>query len=340
MKKILWIDVLNSNLIRFVLAFILCFSVLLIFLFSIFLENNSDPTPKMEFITGQTLKEFGQFSTPVKVGLYIKAFPVFNVNNNSFKIDAAVWFQYNPMFVDGSLLNNFSFLDGVIEYKSDPDKKILSGMVFVKYDVIVDIKSNLRFDHYPYCSHKIFLILLNNYLTTSEAYFVADDSGFNINPRIIISNWEIDYFSADYGYRLASFDRIDTRKTTSSPVACFEIGISPCGVKDILILIIPMLFIMLLSLLFLLIPLNKNYYKSDMSIAILPLSTFIAFRFVINTVMPDVGYSTIADNIFTGILVLIFLIFIVNLINLIYVNKNEAEFLLNDSKLIVNQNIF
>lgn len=231
------------------------FVILLIFAGSFYNYKTADTTPEFSLLTRKEQRELGPFSTKVRAGLYVKEFPKFDVINNNFIMDAVVWFEYDPTSLTLENIGKFSFLDGSIKKKSEPDVKMIKDRVFVKYEVIVEIRSDLSFKYYPYDYHILPIFLTNNYISTSGMVFITADENFNIDRSLKLSNWAIDDITTDYGYRRASFDKIDENKHLEYPLALFTLTFSSMGIKDALIIFIPILFSILLGLFSLFIPL-------------------------------------------------------------------------------------
>ncbi len=330
MNKLI-IKIARSYKYRIISALILTFSVSAIFVTSLFRHKTADPIPKISFITREKQKELGPFTSVVKTGFYIKNISKADVINNNFSINGVVWFEFDPSEVMLSMVEKFSFLDGVIVQKAEPNIKMIGERVFVKYEVVVELSSDLRYHYYPYDSHRLPIILINDYVSTYEMFFITADANFNIDPSVSLSNWKVDDITTDYGYRTANFEGISSRKKVNYPLTLFLLEFSSLGIKNILVVFIPVLFNILLALFCLLIFYRRGEEHFDiLTMASVALTSQIAFRFVLNTMMPNVGYSTVADNVYTTGLGVIFFVFFVVAIGVFYIRRKfktpeEAE---------------
>src|SRR3989304_5839282 len=110
------------NSITFKISFI---SILIMYLFIIFYIvlrhfNVTDPLPQLKAINTEVLKKLGPFSVRVKTGMFIKGFPIFDVNKNNFLVDAVIWFEFNGDEIMQEKIAQFSIDNGKIIYKSNP----------------------------------------------------------------------------------------------------------------------------------------------------------------------------------------------------------------------------
>jgi hypothetical protein len=88
------------------------------------------------------------------------------------------------------------------------------------------------------------------------------------------------------------------------------IEFSSAGSKDALIIFIPILFTVLLGLFALLMPLafdEDNYL--GLTLAAAAITSHLAYRFVIQTMMPSVGYTITTDSVYVFALVILFVCF-------------------------------
>jgi hypothetical protein len=299
-----------EDTLRVVSAVLVTVAIGLVFSASLTQHKMSDPQPSFSVISRKKQKELGPFSARVKTGLYVKNFSTFDVVNNEFVVDAVVWFEFNPAEVMIETIEKFSFLDGKIQYKSSPDIRLIEDRIFAKYEVVVVIKSNLRFHHFPFDSHRLPLIITNNYVTTSEMTLITGDASFVISPTVSLPSWSIDDTTTDYGYSTARLDQVDDKKQIAYPQALFLISFSNIGIKDALIIFIPILFSILLGLFLLLIPygtLGSN--EVILSLSTVAITALLAYRFVIQNMMPTVGYLTTTDSVYTFGLLVTFILF-------------------------------
>ncbi len=288
-----------------------------IFVASFWVTRISDVVPIPIAYTPERLAGFGPFTAKVETGLFVRDFSKFDIINREFLMDATVWFSFNPAETNLESIDQFSFVNGTIKSKSRPDIEFLDDNLFVRYEVKVLFRSELDYRYFPYEDHRLAIILTNTYVTPSEMIYTTHDAAFNISEMLLLGNWRISSWSTNYGYSDARFDAADARKHTASPEAIFEIRVTSVGVKNILIIFMPMLFTLLLALFSLLIPYkfeNTSENSLMFTLASAAVASILGYRFVIQTMMPQVGYTTTTDFVFELCLLVATIIFLVHIL--------------------------
>ena len=308
--------------------------VVSIFIASFFVPRISDPLPQPQTYTPKRLASFGPFTAKVESGLFIRDFSRFDVINREFLMDAIVWFTFNPAETNLASIEQFSFVNGTIKSKSSPDIEFLDDNLFVRYEVKVLFRSELDYRYFPYEDHRLAIILTNTAVTPSEMIYTTHDAAMNLSPMLLLGNWRITDWKTQYGYSDASFDATDVRKDTASPEAMFLLQVASVGVKNILIIFMPLLFTLLLSLFSLLIPYRFEAATENalmFTVASAAVASLLGYRFVIQTLMPQVGYMTTTDYVFVLCLMVSTVIFLVHLLFFLTLKQralrlhNEAE---------------
>lgn len=270
--------------------------------------NTKDQVPALMIIDAAKQKEFGAFTVKVKTGLFIKNFPGFDIIKNSFLVDCLVWFELFPDEIMLNTVQKFTFNNGKIIQKSSPDIKMENGKVIVTYDVRVECKSNLRYDRFPFEDHRITLMLMNNFVTPSEMFFEVTSNAFKVAQNIFISNWKIRDIATDSGYNISKLGEDETLKEYAFPMATFTINFQKTGFRKVLIIFLPLFFAIIFSFLSLLMNPKNNIGRYSASVS--GVTSLIGYRFVIEQMMPDVGYFTLADTIYIILLSVALIIFI------------------------------
>ncbi len=294
-------------------------TVLLIALFaaSFFVFRLSDQLPKPLPYTPEQVAKFGPFAAKVDAGLFIRDFSRFDIINREFEMDATVWFTFNPADAKLSSVEQFSFLNGTITHKSAPDVELIDDQLFVRYEVKAVFHSELDYRYFPYESHQVAIILTNTYAAPSEMMLLTKDARFNLSPHLLLGNWQIDDWETDYGFSRAKFDTSDLRKVTETPEVLFSLLVVNIGVKNILVIFVPLLFALLLALFSLLIPYTfENAHENALmfSVASASVASILAYRFVIQRLMPSVGYMTTTDYVFVLCLLVCMAIFLLHIL--------------------------
>ena len=166
---------------KFWLIILFTLSIGIIFYQSLTDKFNADKVHKISPITETIKNQLSPFYTTVKTGLYIKHFLQFDALKNKFQFSAIVWFEFSPHEMSLDNVKEFSFLDGVITSRSNPDIRLIRGKVFVKYNIIVSLNSNLRFNNYPYDSHRLPITITNQSMPLDTLILVTENNYFNID---------------------------------------------------------------------------------------------------------------------------------------------------------------
>lgn len=274
--------------------------------------NITDTIPIFNPINTKVIKDFGPFTVNVKTGMFIKNFSQFDVIKNDFTIDAVIWFEFNADEIQIERVQSFSFDNGKILSQSAPDIKIIDNKIFAKFNVTFNIKTSLNFNKFPFEDHKIALVISNNFVTPNEMYFTTDSNSFQITPNIIPTSWKLKDLNVNSGYSNIKLDKQDTSKKISSPKALFTFDIEKNGIRKILVIFIPLFASIFLSLFSFVM--NMANVVGKFSLAISALTALIGYRFVIEQMMPQVGYLTTTDMIYILLLLISLICFIFQLL--------------------------
>lgn len=292
-------------------SFVLVFTaVMLSFFFKSTMTkfNTTDPVYGLKPIDVVKEKEFGIFKTRVQTGIFIQNFPVFNIIKNHFVADLIVWFEFNTDEVMLSVIDKFSFESGKIIKKSPPDIKFIGNRTFAKYMVRVELNTNLNYHHFPLEDHRISVVLTNNFFTPYEVVFNVSNTAFATDPSLFIANWSIDRLVTNYGYNESVLDQVDKSKKTLKPVAVFMIECMKKGFRKIFIVFVPIFIAFLLSLFSFFLVLSNVVGRATLSVS--SISALLGYRFVLENIMPKVGYFTTADYVYIILLALSFVVFV------------------------------
>lgn len=321
----------RSPIFRVTGAIVITLAVSTIFMLSFFHTKTSDTIEPISPITEAKRFEFKPFSESVYTGMYIRNFPKFEAINNLFTLDAVVWFEFNPNVVSLDQVRRFSFLNGSIldQYNpeiNEPTIKRIGSRALVMFDVVVDFKSDLAFHHYPFTKHILTITLLCEHSSPREMIYETNDESFVLHPEFSLSNWKINQMTTDFGYQTTQLHKDDPHKIAEYPMARFHISFSSLGMKNIIIFFVPMLFALLLVLFSLLIPYQfggDNSYMTGLSST--SFAALIAHRFVIEAMIPPVGYMTTTDKTFMLCLLVTFIPALFHIILAIFSRSSQKD---------------
>ena len=276
--------------------------------------RTDDTVPKLEVVDLAKLESMQTraFSVKVDTGLFIKSFSVFDPINNNFVMDGILWFEFDSGSLMTDVIEKFSFDNGKMLYKSPPDIKVIGERIFVKYNIRVSFKSNLKYSRFPFGDHKVTIILSNNFVAPEEMYFQVDESLFDYSPDIVLHDWTIVDLDVEAGYTDLQLDKNDPSKRAAHPKVLFVINIIKAGARRVLIIFIPLMTVIFFSLLSFL--LSVSNLVGRFSITISAVTALLGYRFVIERMMPSVSYFTTTDMVYTVLLLFALLCFVFQLI--------------------------
>ncbi len=263
--------------------------------------------PSIQPITPEQYQKFGGFSHTVTVGLLIDQFINFNMVTNDFIFDGVVWFKFDPGAISLDLLSKFSFIQGTILEKSEPDIRLIDDKMLVKYVVRVEFKSDLNYQDFPLDSHSIYIALINKFVSPSEVIFESSRREFTTNANVASSGWDLVDESVKNGFIKSALDPYDKRQDVTYPATLFTLDYSRNSIRYSLSIILP------LALIFYLMVFSISLRLiSAIAITAAGITAILAYRFVIENLSPRTGFFMISDLLFFLFLAATIGIFIIN----------------------------
>ena len=261
-------------------------------------------------ITPQKIKEWGGEPTEVQVGLFITNWHEFDVRDNLFVFDGVLWFQFDPALISLDTIDKFSFEKGEILKKSKPDTKLIDGKLFAEYEVRLRFTTNLSHRMFPLDDHRIYIAMLNTFVSPSEVIFKVKKSSFSVSESVFIPDWQQIDYEVKSGYEEQDIDKRDKRKVIRNPKVMFTLDFRRSGISLIMLILLPIFLIFFIGLF---------SFAFDPSVAQMPIvvisttavTSLVAYRFVIQGMSPKVGYFLLSDFFFTLFLAFAFMVFII-----------------------------
>ncbi|MBA3752322.1 hypothetical protein H0X06_06060 [Candidatus Dependentiae bacterium] len=272
--------------------------------------NTTDTSPNLLLYLPKKQIVGAESVVPVKVGLYISNFPTFDIITNNFIADMILWFEFDPSLLSFDTIQKCTFDRGKIQEKNEPDMKMVNNKLLLKYTMRLKFTTSLNYKLFPLNDHRIFITLKNEYVTPEEVMFTTEKGSFSVNEHANTGDWSIIGSSAQAGYFVSTLDKNDPQKTISFPGVVFSLDIKRMGIRKTFIIILPMAILFFISLITFSID-PKTLGRSILTLSTGALTGLIAYRFVIERIVPDVGYFTFTDHLFNIFLTAIFIIFLV-----------------------------
>ena len=297
-----------------IIAMVLVSTILMGLFFYVFNSFSVfEKQPELHAISPKKLRNLASSATQVQVGLYINDFPEFDVRSNSFVFDGIVWFLFDQSAISLETVEKFSFSRGTILQKSPPDTKFIGGNYFAQYNIRVEFKADLNQKYFPFDDHRLYIEMDNKYVTPEELIFASSLSSFLISDDILIISWRPVDREVETGFDVSVLDKFDPDKNVYHPKILFSIDFKRTGIQDIFLIFLPlclMVFICLFSL---------GFDPPEESVRVLTLSLssitgLITYRFVLQSLTPQVGYFILSDCFFLLFLALCFICFCTGLI--------------------------
>lgn len=277
--------------------------------------NSQDVQPLLKTLEPSVSKEIANIQTPVKVGLQIKDFPIFNMTRNEFEVSGVLWFEFDPTQISLATISKFSFEKGYILSMSKPYTQVTGdGKLFAMFDLRLKFTSNLQYNDFPLDSHTLYIVLDNNNVSSYEMRFESSWNEFVVLPNMKTLGWnEIDR-QVQVGYSQSRLDNYDETKSFFNPRVVFSIEYLRSGLRYALLIFLPLLLIFYLMLFTFSIDPEKHG-SSIISLSTGGITAILAYRFVIENLSPQVGYFMLSDHVFFLFLGGVFVIFLINMLN-------------------------
>ncbi len=270
--------------------------IIVFLVFSLFHRFCSlDRQPSITLMTPAELSKFGSASVKVQVGFSIYNFIEFDTINNKFKVSGVVWFKFDPSLITLDTISKFIFIKGDIEEKGEPSTYLVGDHVIARYTIRISFKTNLYYGYFPFEDHRIFLSLANISVSPHEIIFEVSEQDFIISDEAFVSGWQFQDKSVVAGYGTLHMGK--DVKDLQFPQVLFEMDYYHYSVRYIIMIILPLLIIFFIELFSLCLD-HKENQSTLIQLSTTNITGLLAYRFVIETIVPKVGYSTLADYFF------------------------------------------
>ncbi len=276
-----------------------------------------EESPQILQVTPAKLAEWKADPSVVSVGLYIFNFTEFNMRDNDFVIDAVVWFEYDTNAISTEMIGKFSFENAEILQMSPPDTKTIKDKLFSLYKVKVKFSSNIDYTEFPMDDHKIYISILNKFVNPQDIIFYSDFHNFIFSDDVYLVEWAIRDSFVEYGHSEADLERFEDEKVFRDPKVVFSFEVRRTGFRKILLVLIPLFLIFFIGLFS--FGFSPATHTSQIQyVAAGAVTSLIAYRFVLQSLSPPVGYFMFVDYIFTVFLIFSFIVFFMGLYVIYY----------------------
>lgn len=269
-------------------------------------------TPDIFSILPKNQATIKQAPVVIKTGFFIDNFVTFNVLQNDFILDGYVWFTYNPSLIDIHVLNRFSFDRGQILFKSEPINKVLGDLGFVQYKIRLQFTAVFDFHLFPLDNHRLYITLSNPLMTPEEAIFMSDESSLRCASDFFLSEWSLAHKGIKTGYKLKLLDPQNVESAISFPAISYFFDFTQKGIRRSFVIILPIVLIYFVGYTTLIF-FGYEDFSTSIGVSSGSFTALIAYKFVLETITPNVGYFTLADHIFNIFLAFSFVNILINI---------------------------
>lgn len=272
-----------------------------------------DHFARIESLTPDQSAFFGGTPATITCGLFIRDFPQFDPIRGTFITDATVWFIFDPRLISMDRIGQFTFEQADIIKKSEPNVRIFSNSIFVRYDM--RMRFNMSFDYrdFPFDGHRLNFTIINYFFSPAEATFTGTRSNLIINKDINIPGWYNIDRRVLTGYSQENIETQEGHLTASYPRISFSFDFGHIGSRHIFSIFLPLLLIFFIALLTFSLDPEGRLGTQIITLDATAITALIAYRFVIESISPQVGYFMASDYIFITFLMTTCAIFLVNI---------------------------
>lgn len=274
--------------------------------------SSRDSMPEIRSLVPDAMEKLGANPGVVRVGLYIKDFTEFDMLKNSFEFSGILWFLFDPSIISLETLGKFSFEKGKIISLSAPSTRLVKGKLLVRYDIRVNLKTNLSYSLFPFDDHTLSIAIDNNYVTPGEVIFESSYNEVVISPEIALTNWKMHAVRVYPGFSIAHLDKKEGANDVAHPRIIFAIDYGHAGIRQALTIILPLILVFFMALLSLALDPVTNF-RSILTLSSGAVTALLAYRFVIENLSPKVGYFMVSDYVFFLVLAASFIVFFLNI---------------------------
>ncbi len=284
--------------------------VMILFIKALGIFTTTDQRPALRNITPMKQAEVGASAATIKTGLFVRSFQDFDIKNNEFVADLVLWFEFDPTAISLETVEKFSFEKGKVLYRSPPNTKLINGNLLAMYEIRIAFSTNLDYHFFPFSDHRIFIVLTNKFIAPSEMFYKATGNGFSVSDDIYAAGWQYVGKGVEYGFISSQLEAHDIQKIVTYPRVIFSLDFAKSGVRQIFLILIPILLIFFLGLFSLSLD-PVIHARAIIALSVGSITSLLGYRFVIEKLSPTVGYFMVSDHIFTYILAMTFFIFLI-----------------------------
>lgn len=267
--------------------------------------NAHDIIPELKPYQSDTLHG----KTPIEIGLHVINFSKSDVIKSDFAFEGAVWFVYDPTKVSREHIGAFALEQGTILYKGEPVYLEKGDREVAYFPIRAEFSVQLQYEKFPLDDHRLHIILKNDALPVDTYYLRAEGKNFTLAPHAQVHNCaiggaQVQTGTAEHVIRTCSF--VEEFKTNQ---ALFLFDCERIDMRHFLNILLPLYMIFFIALFG--FSFTYSVHLTDVpGIVATTIPALFAYRFVIETMSPDVNYFMLSDYLFFLFLALTFFVFL------------------------------
>lgn len=250
-------------------------------------------------------------STPsiMRTGLHINSFSKTDILKNDFIFEGELWFEFDPRTVTLEDIEKFDIDHGQIIERSKPIVSQHGKKTVARYIIRASFKTDLNYKAFPLDNHTIYIAITNRFVNAEKIAFVPAGVNELAKGNLLSSSCLLDKLSADGGYVTSTIALTDETLENKSPLVIFGMQCHRIDLRHFLNIFLPLLLIFFFTLFAFSLDFDEHgQMVPTMAAAGVP--ALLAYRFVIESLSPDVDYFMLSDYLFFLFLFLVFAIFI------------------------------
>jgi hypothetical protein len=218
--------------------------------------------------------------TEVLVGIYVLHVGKFDVSTGSYTVD----FYLSLKCSEPCSPDKFEFMNG----RATSIDKLIDKPNEKFYRIQASLSQNIDLKKYPFDKHSLTIEIEDKEKTIKDLVYKYDEKNSGIDPSVIIVGWQLDGWDAEVKEHYYSvYDETYSR-------FIFRINISRVALTSIFKSLLPVFFMVFVSLLTLLLTSDKVTMRLSLNISTLLAS--VMFHLNLTSSIPPVGYLTFADK--------------------------------------------
>lgn len=229
----------------------------------------------------------------IPAGFYVSAIDPFDPFKRDFTLQGTLWFLTDKPAEVAQKLALLEFTLGQILNQSPPRQRAVGDQTLLAYDLTLRVSQTFDFRYFPFDSHRLYIPLVNKDPTLKLDF---SETAFQLAP-LEMGNWK-------YGNERAAMGLIQEEMGpgwgAAYEQALFSFDCQRASIKDVLVVLIPLLLIFLIGSLSLTFDALK-----DTGIVVYLAIGAITGLFLFISFLPKTSSFTVVDRIYVVLLLML-----------------------------------